>query len=143
MLRDDLVRALTSATASRVTQIVAPVGYGKSVLLAQWAATTDSRVSWLDLESRDNQPTQFARSLVESLRRLQRDVGVTALERLSTTGASLGEDFVAALLDDLALLSDTVIVFDTFESIRNGALLADISQIIEHAPKDVHFVVAT
>ncbi|MGO9872897.1 MAG: LuxR C-terminal-related transcriptional regulator [Acidimicrobiia bacterium] len=62
---------------------------------------------------------------------------------MSTTGGSLGEDFVAALLDDLALLSDTVIVFDTFESIRNGALLADISQIIEHAPKDVHFVVAT
>ena len=74
---------------------------------------------------------------------MRRDIGGTALERMQTTGDSLGEDFVAALLDDLALLPEVVIVLDTFESIRNGALVADISEVIQHAPPHIHFVIAT
>jgi LuxR family maltose regulon positive regulatory protein len=40
---------ITKARAAdhRVVSVTAPAGYGKSALLAQWAATEDRRVGWV------------------------------------------------------------------------------------------------
>jgi LuxR family maltose regulon positive regulatory protein len=143
VLRHHLIRRLEQATTLRVTQVVAPAGYGKSVLLAQWAENAQTAVAWVDLDVRDNSAIQFARSLVESLRRIAPDAGAAATERLSATGDGLGDECVASLVEDLALLPRMVLVFDNLESIRNGALLGDIATMIEQAPPNIHFVLAS
>ena len=141
--RDRLVRRVERATSRRVTHIVGPPGYGKSVLVAQWAARTRARVAWLVLDSRDNNARQFARSIVDSLRCVIPGIGTSAAKHLSSTGECLGDEFVTALLDDLGAVTNTVLVLDGFEVIRNGALLADIATLVEHAPPGIHFVIAT
>src|SRR3954469_21961423 len=79
VLREDLVRMVDEATRSRVTLVVAPPGYGKSVLLAQWAAgAADRRTAWLHLEPSDNNATELAQWLVKSLQTLYPDVGASA-----------------------------------------------------------------
>ena len=40
VFRTGLVRKLDDAVRSKVTLLVAPPGYGKSMLLAQWAAAS-------------------------------------------------------------------------------------------------------
>src|SRR5262245_51276037 len=40
--------------ASELVSVVAPAGYGKSTLLAQWAAAETRSVAWLSLDARDN-----------------------------------------------------------------------------------------
>jgi len=42
--------------AAPVVSVVAPAGYGKSTLLAQWAAAETRTVAWLSLDARDNDP---------------------------------------------------------------------------------------
>jgi LuxR family transcriptional regulator, maltose regulon positive regulatory protein len=42
--------------AAPVVSVVAPAGYGKSTLLAQWAAAETRPVAWLSLDARDNDP---------------------------------------------------------------------------------------
>ena len=39
--------------------LVAPSGFGKTSLLAQWATTTDAQVAWLSCDEADGEPAQF------------------------------------------------------------------------------------
>src|SRR5689334_5843256 len=144
VFRADLVRQLDDAVRSKVTLLVAPPGYGKSMLLAQWAAASvRRRVAWLTLDAADGNAVTFARSLITSLQRVHAGVGSLAAERIGTSGSSMGDEFVLALLEDLAHLPDTVIVLDDVESVRNGAVLDELSVLVERAPSGIHVVLSS
>ena len=51
-------RLLTQIVESHpaVISLVAPPGYGKTTLLAQWAAAHDGPVAWLTIDGLDNDP---------------------------------------------------------------------------------------
>ena len=53
--RADLVQKARTAN-NRVVAITAPAGYGKSSLLAQWAAVEDRPVVWVTLDKLDDDP---------------------------------------------------------------------------------------
>src|SRR5262245_45215982 len=132
VFRADLVRRLDEAVRSKVTLLVAPPGYGKSMLLAQWAAANARRrIAWLTLDTADGNAVTFARSLITSLQAVHADVGLAAAERIATSGDSMGDAFVFSLLDDLAHVPDTVIVFDDVEAVRNGAVLDELALLVQ------------
>jgi len=54
--RDRLVRRLLAADGPAVVSLIAPPGYGKSTLLAQWVARETRPVAWLTLDALDNDP---------------------------------------------------------------------------------------
>jgi LuxR family maltose regulon positive regulatory protein len=144
VFRGDLVRRLDDAVRSRVTLVVAPPGYGKSVLLAQWAASNPRRrIAWLTIDVADSNAVTFARSLITSLQRVHSGIGLMAAERIGTSGASMGDEFVVSLLEDLAHISETVIVLDDVESVRNGAVLDELAVLVEQAPAGIHFVLSS
>ena len=64
--RAALLRRLESATGPLVL-LVAPSGFGKTSLLAQWATTTDAQVAWLSCDESDGEPAQFWSRLVSCL----------------------------------------------------------------------------
>jgi LuxR family transcriptional regulator, maltose regulon positive regulatory protein len=143
VFRGDLVRRLDDAVHSKVTLVVAPPGYGKSMLLAQWAANARRRIAWLTLDAADSNAVTFARSLVTSLQRVHSGLGLVAAERIGTSGASMGDEFVVSLLDDLAHIPETVIVLDDVETVRNGAVLDELAVLVEQAPEGIHVVLSS
>ncbi|MBS0025256.1 LuxR family transcriptional regulator [Microbacterium paraoxydans] len=73
--RDRVTQALRAAvSASAVTVVSAPCGFGKTTAVAQWAATTD-RVAWLALSPFDVDPGRLTRGVVEALRTSSGDAG--------------------------------------------------------------------
>ncbi len=48
---------LIGVRASAVISVVAPAGYGKTTLLAQWAESKQPRLAWLSADHGDNDPT--------------------------------------------------------------------------------------
>ena len=40
-----------------VVAVVAPAGYGKSTLLAQWSESDPRHFAWLSIDERDNDPS--------------------------------------------------------------------------------------
>src|SRR4051794_18333673 len=66
--RDRLLSILEVALRQRLTIVVAPPGYGKTVLLSQWARSRSrERVRWLTLSAEHNDPDRLARALWEAL----------------------------------------------------------------------------
>jgi ATP/maltotriose-dependent transcriptional regulator MalT/DNA-binding SARP family transcriptional activator len=74
--REHLIQKLEQCLARRqrgadpydVFFVDAPAGYGKTTLLAQWAAQTAVPVTWYHVDASDNDPVVFLRGLVHALR---------------------------------------------------------------------------
>lgn len=115
--RCDEALAATVA-AHRLTVVSAPAGYGKTTLLAQWAARTADPVAWVSLDPLDDEPGRLVRVLGEALAQLAPGAGPDdepAADRALGTLARRVDALVAALeglppeavvvLDDVHLLS--------------------------------------
>ena len=58
------------ASECRVVGVTAPAGYGKSILLVQWALAEDRRVAWVSLDRFDNDPAILLTLLASAYARI-------------------------------------------------------------------------
>lgn len=65
--RDRLIAQIGEATASSVIAVVAPPGYGKTTVLAQFQASLDRPTAWLTLDTTDNDPVALLSGIVDAL----------------------------------------------------------------------------
>jgi len=142
--RDRLVAFLDVAAQRRATVVVAPPGYGKTVLLSQWAAVHRTRrVRWLTLRPEDNEPARLARDLCGALETGRRPLAGPVLGRLHPGGPKMGSAFATALVAALESVPPTTLVLDDFHVLSNSALLDELGALIEHVPRWIHVIVAT
>src|SRR5512143_3874314 len=58
--RRQLLAALRDGPQRKLTLVAAPPGFGKSTLLAEWAASPGRpAIAWLSLDENDNDPARF------------------------------------------------------------------------------------
>src|ERR1700741_2830165 len=69
VLRPRLTARLDEGLARGLILASAPAGYGKTVLLADWARHGEHPVAWLSLDAGDNDPARFWRHAVAALDR--------------------------------------------------------------------------
>jgi LuxR family transcriptional regulator, maltose regulon positive regulatory protein len=65
--RPHLIEQLRTSEASPLVLVVAPPGYGKTTLLAQWARDEARSVVWLTLDDGDNDPSRLLVNIVVAL----------------------------------------------------------------------------
>src|SRR4028119_2267368 len=75
VLRPRLVARLNEGLHRKLTLISAPAGFGKTTLLSEWVADSDTHVAWLSLEERDSDPVRFLTYLVAALRTIAPTIG--------------------------------------------------------------------
>jgi LuxR family maltose regulon positive regulatory protein len=140
--REGLAR-LREAGAQRLTLVAAPPGYGKTTLLAQWAAATDA-AAWLSLDEDDNDPARFFAYVIAALRRVEPETGRRALAALRTPGADLVDLVLPLLLNDLAGLDrNAVLVLDDYHAITNPQVHEALGYFIERSPAVLRLIIAT
>ena len=86
--RPHLRDQLTAGLDKNITLIVAPAGYGKTMLLSDWVTTLDVPVAWVALTERDNDPGHFVRSVVGAVTKAIGDHNETIDERLAFVAPS-------------------------------------------------------
>ena len=113
--RAAVVERLLGPDQGSVIAVVAPPGYGKTTVLAQWAAANAPRVAWLSVDDRDNDPTVLLTYLAVALDRVE-PIGATAFGSLATQGAGLAD--VARLGSVIASMDAPIaIVIDHAEAL--------------------------
>lgn len=104
--RPRLVRMLSEADARPLSVLVAPAGYGKTTLLAEWSEHDDRPFAWVTFDERDNDP----RRLLTGVRRaiavaVGRDGGhtpfVLVLDDVHALHERMALAAVAAVANDL------------------------------------------
>ena len=147
--RGRLLEVRDQAAQKRLTVIVAPPGYGKTVLLSQWAASLADgsepqrrgRVRWLAVEADHNDGRRLAADLWAALAPATRaSEGFPYLQDVDTRG--LAHALVTGL-NKLDRVAPTTLVLDDFHLLTQPVPLDVCATLIEGAPAWLHVVVAT
>ncbi|WP_194409545.1 LuxR family transcriptional regulator [Microbacterium cremeum] len=102
------------ASGARIVAVTAPAGYGKSTMLAEWAARESRNVAWVSLDRTDDDPASLLSAIAAASSPLSpaaasvvadmRGIGASALGRaaplLAAALAAAPSDFVL-FIDDL------------------------------------------
>ena len=141
--RPALRHRLDQALSQPLALIVAPAGAGKSVLLAQWAASRpDLHFVWLHVDPRDDDPVHFSQRLLQGLSAIRPDFADLG-PLVAMHGGGLGTPMLEELGAQMADLPEVVIVLDDLHHVSNATLLSDLGRLAEVLPGNVHLVLST
>jgi LuxR family maltose regulon positive regulatory protein len=130
--------------AGRVTEVSAPAGSGKTLLLRSWiaAAGRAERTAWVSVQGEECDPQQFWLSVFGALRDT---AGGSALVRPLTASPDLdGWAAVERLLTDLGGLENRVwLVIDDVHELRSSDALRQLELLILRSPQELRFVLAS
>lgn len=137
VIRDRLLAKLASAGNYRLTLVNCPAGYGKTTLIAQWAAgKTD--LGWYSLDESDNQPERFASYLIAALQ--QASGGHCAKsEALSQKHqyANLPALFAQLFIELADWHQPLYLVIDDYHLITNDAIHEAMRFFLRHQPENL------
>ena len=129
VVRTALVERLAAARVPVITA-VAPPGYGKTTLLAQWAERTGSRVAWLSCDDADNDPVVLLSALAVALGRIG-PVDPAIFSALASSGADITG--VPRFVANVASVPPPVtVLLDHAEAITNKQCLNTIAELALH-----------
>ena len=100
--RRRLMARLDEGLARGLILAFAPAGYGKTVLLADWARSGGHPVAWLSLDAGDNDPARFWRHAVAASGPGLPGTGGRLAPLLGPPAPALFQGLVTALINDLA-----------------------------------------
>ncbi|MEP7189066.1 MAG: transcriptional regulator, partial [Roseiflexaceae bacterium] len=151
LLRPDLQSLLAEVRLHPITLVVAPAGYGKTTLLAQWVqelSRTSAPIGWLTLDRSERDPAMFLAYLIRAFQLITPTLGADAWRVLSSV-ANLQRDWplvAGALCSDLQrqLATATFLVLDDLQQISDSAVIGQIlGYIVRAAPPTLHIVIAS
>jgi LuxR family maltose regulon positive regulatory protein len=125
-----------------LTAVVAPAGYGKTVLAASWirAGRAPGPVAWLNLRREDNHPAVFWPYLIEALR--PHLSGAGTYESAPVDGHPLSRRALAWLSADLSgLARPVVLVLDGTEVLANRSVLSDLDLLLRYSTPGLRLIV--
>ncbi|MDR6218342.1 AAA family ATPase [Deinococcus soli (ex Cha et al. 2016)] len=98
--RRELTGRLDDSQDTRLVALIAPSGYGKTTLLAQWARQSDETIVWVALSENDADPMSFLRCVAEGVSTAQPETVLTEWREV-TMRAVAAEQSVTTLLREL------------------------------------------
>ena len=144
--RPRLLARLDEGLARGLVLVCAPAGYGKTVLLADWARRGGQPVAWLSLDAGDNDPARFWRHAVAALDRARPGVGGRVAPLLGPPAPSSFGGLVMALINELAAGpgdGEALLVLDDYHVIGSPQVHESLAFLAEHRPAGVCVVLAS
>ena len=144
--RDRLIEAMDRAARHRVTLVVAPAGYGKTTVVAQWLnGRPGQAAAWVSLDSGDNDADRLWTHVAAALERAGCVLPVS--EPASVVGANAEAPpraLLPAIVSALAAAADDlVLVLDDFHFIQHPACHEQVQFLISNLPAQAHLVLIT
>ena len=128
----------------RLFLVVAPAGYGKTTLVADWLDKTRTPSAWLSLDEADNDPLRFFTYVVAALQKtLGPQLTQPPPEAFPMTPQS-PEALVHALINDLVAVERPILLaLDDYHVIAAGPVQEAMVFLLRRAPPNLHLVVLT
>ena len=144
--RPRLTARLDEGLARGLVLVCAPAGYGKTVLLADWARRGAHPAAWLSLDEGDNDPARFWRHAVAALDRARPGIGERVAPLLGPPAPSSFQGLVTALINELAAQpgdGEALLVLDDYHVIGSQQVHESLAFLLEHRPAGIRVVLAS
>jgi tetratricopeptide (TPR) repeat protein/DNA-binding SARP family transcriptional activator len=124
----------------RLITIYAPGGYGKSILLADFAQTTDLPVCWCSLEPADRDPTVFLTLLAHSITDRFHEIEPDGLRKLVERGDT--QNSIRRIADLLSGVGPHVIIIDDYHKAVSAGMTLALNRLLDQLPETGTLIVA-
>jgi LuxR family transcriptional regulator, maltose regulon positive regulatory protein len=144
--RPRLAERLDAGLARGLMLVCAPAGYGKTVLLSDWARRGRQPVAWLSIDAGDNDPARFWRHAVAALGQDRPGLAERMGSLLGPPAPSSYEGLVTALINDLVAqpaADQALLVLDDYHLIDSETVHKSLGFLIEHRPPGLRLVLAS
>ncbi|EFH85094.1 ATP-dependent transcriptional regulator, MalT-like, LuxR family [Ktedonobacter racemifer DSM 44963] len=152
--RSRLLTRLDAALVHKLAVVQAPAGFGKTTAVSRWIAerctqSTFPTVAWLTLDTSDNDPLRFWRSVIVACQKWQESVGQTALAHLTSAMRPPFEEqpldtVLALLLNDMVqCIQSGLLILDDYHVIAEPRIHETLISFLDHLPRTVSVLVLT
>lgn len=136
-------QAATLAPVQRgLTLVVAPAGFGKTTLLAEWCLRLRNAgevVAWVSLDAEDDDLQQFGAYVLTALRHASAGAIYRAHELLRQDPLTPVKTVISVLLNELAASPCRVfLVLDDFDRLHQPAITETLVRLLRYAPDHFH-----
>jgi len=127
-----------------LTLVVAPAGWGKSTIVADWLAHDDVAAGWVSLDGGDNDPKRFWRYLLLAAGQAGSAAGAAALRRLDAAGSDVLRDVLPAFVNELASAeAPLVLVLDDYHLVTSARVHTTVATLLDRSPPQLHLMLIT
>ncbi|MGH1551001.1 LuxR C-terminal-related transcriptional regulator [Leifsonia poae] len=132
--RESLVKRLLRADAGSIVSVVAPAGYGKSTLVAQWARQDDRPFAWVSVDEYDNDPKVFLTYVARALAEVE-PVPQRVFDSLASPGSAvLGTAVLRVGAAFASMRTPSVLVLDDVHLLQNSECRLAVQALADHVP---------
>ncbi|TYP81151.1 LuxR family maltose regulon positive regulatory protein [Blastococcus xanthinilyticus] len=144
MHRPRLVDAMEAAAPGQLSLVSAPAGYGKTLLLAEWAHQHTDATAWVSLDADDNDDRRFWSAVLSALTSCAAVPEDSAVRRLAVPGRpSRDPAFLAAVVNAVDLLPARVhLILDDVHELTAPDPLHGLADLVRDRPTALHLVLA-
>ena len=140
--RSLLLERLARDESRPIMSVVAPAGYGKTTLLAQWAERSGQAFAWVSVDELDNDPKILLTYVAEALDAVE-PIDGRVFDALASPGSSVPGSVVPRLGSAFASMSaPVVLVLDDVHVLHNSECRAALSVLADHVPDRSRLVLA-
>ncbi|MCA9951847.1 MAG: hypothetical protein KDE48_19485, partial [Anaerolineales bacterium] len=148
--RSRLIQRLNERIQRKLTLMIAPAGYGKTSLAAEWIHTLQAedsfknRITWLYLEEADSEPIRFLSYVIAALQQVEPEIGGSALGLFEMAQTPPITAVLNDLLNDLSTLdTHLMLVLDDYHVISHPEIHEALRYLVEHQPHHMHLVITS
>ena len=142
--RPALVQRLNDGLDRSLSLIVAPAGFGKTMLVAEWVSQAPQRVAWLSLDEGDNDVAILVGYLIATIRQLFPGACPDTEALIHAALVPPPETLVPVLSNEIDDLPDRfVLVLDDYHCITEPALHQLFDQLLQHLPLQLHLLLTS
>src|ERR1700759_5563517 len=132
--RSPLIERLAAGDRCPIVSVVAPAGYGKTTLLAQWAERPGRAVAWISVDERDNDPKVLLTYVAEALDAVE-PISERVFSALASPVSSVPGSVVPRLGSAFSsMTAPVVLVLDDVHLLRSSECRAALSVLADHVP---------
>lgn len=143
--RSRLMRRLDDGLGRKLILLSAPGGSGKSVLLSEWQAQSDSfTMVWVSLDPEENDPVRFWRYVAAAIDRVQPGTAARAEAILRSAGSAALDLLMPELVNSASAVPvEFVLVLDDYHLIEQEGIHRQLTFLLDHMPPQMHLVIST
>ena len=140
--RSSLIERLARCDRRPIVSVVAPAGYGKTTVLAQWAERNGQAFAWVSVDEADNDPKVLLTYVAKALDAVE-PVGERVFDALASPGSSVPGSVIPRLGSAFSSMASPVaLVLDDVHALHNSECRAALSVLADHVPGGSRLVLA-
>lgn len=142
--RTHLIEQMNRGSENRLTLISASAGFGKTILLCQWADNYNYPIGWISIDEEHNDLMRFLLYILAAIQSANIHIDETIIGMVLSPQPPPYKTILTLLLNEIANLEDDFsLILDDYHLIDSKEVDEALTFLIDNMPSQMHILIST